>query len=193
MFLFCTGDQIERASSLASLSEELTSLERHLGIWTDLTVLTSVGGSEPEAKRPRIVLQDPCVSSTERNSASPYRASSTEFYEVSDDVIVISESQGWEEKGKTLVREGNGEDEEGKCMTVAMATEMLDQEGKKEVVEMMGEDEKEEDEREEREECEEREEREEREECCGSEEREDDRRYVVETVGVDFVSVLTSN
>ena len=147
---------------MSLLSEGLSSLEIQFGIVNDLTESSR---SEPEAKRPRIVLQDPSVSSTDRNCVSP-RGEASDFYEVSDDVVVISESRGWEGQ-RCLPLEEEASEPGGDCMTLEMATEMLDQDETRPGRELEEECEKEE--REEEKESEEREEEDDRQQ--GKEER----------------------
>jgi hypothetical protein len=115
-------EQRENIASWSVLSEGLSSLEIQLGIFNDLP---ESGPSEPDTKKPRIMLQDPSVSSTDRNCVSPHGEHS-DLYEVADDVIVVSESEG-ELGQRPWPLEGNDGVPGRDSTTLKMAREMLDQ------------------------------------------------------------------
>ena len=130
--LMISGEQRENLSAVTSMCEEIFSLEKQFGIINN-TEMPQAG--ELNAKRPRL-LQDPSVSSTERNSISPYMLTSTDEYEVSNDIIVISESSEMEEgDGKEEYEENTVETRDHMTQTV----EVMKRDDKSEGTEWMGE------------------------------------------------------
>ncbi|XP_062512876.1 histone-lysine N-methyltransferase SETDB1-like isoform X3 [Corticium candelabrum] len=102
-------EQRENLSAVTSMCEEIFSLEKQF---------------------------DPSVSSTERNSISPYMLTSTDEYEVSNDIIVISESSEMEEgDGKEEYEENTVETRDHMTQTV----EVMKRDDKSEGTEWMGE------------------------------------------------------